>query len=95
MRVDQCVCVLGSLHERIGIFIERADAFVVLPGNIGTFTELVLAWNTSCVKPFAKQARLNIYAWRDPWEQVVQVLNRCPALSLVTADMLTENCFHR
>jgi uncharacterized protein (TIGR00730 family) len=38
--------VVDDLFERKGMMIERADAFVALPGGIGTYDELleVLAW---------------------------------------------------
>ncbi len=38
--------VTGSMHERKAIMVERADAFVALPGGFGTFDELfeTLTW---------------------------------------------------
>lgn len=38
--------VVGSMHERKALMAELADAFVALPGGIGTFEELfeVLTW---------------------------------------------------
>ena len=38
--------VTGSMHERKAIMVERADAFVALPGGYGTFDELfeTLTW---------------------------------------------------
>ncbi len=33
-----------DLYERLRHLVERADGFVVLPGSIGTLTELFLAW---------------------------------------------------
>lgn len=38
--------VVGSMHERKLAMAERADAFVALPGGVGTFEELfeVLTW---------------------------------------------------
>jgi uncharacterized protein (TIGR00730 family) len=45
MRVQEMI-VTRSLHERKQIMFERADAFVALPGGIGTLEELVeqLTW---------------------------------------------------
>lgn len=38
--------VVGSMHERKQIMFERSDAFVVLPGGVGTLEEIVelLSW---------------------------------------------------
>lgn len=39
--------VVGDMHTRKRLMIERSDAFLVLPGGIGTLDELseVLCWN--------------------------------------------------
>jgi uncharacterized protein (TIGR00730 family) len=38
--------IVGSMHERKMLMFERADAFVVLPGGIGTLEEIIelLSW---------------------------------------------------
>ncbi len=36
--------VVETMHERKRMMMERADAFVALPGGIGTFEELFEAW---------------------------------------------------
>jgi uncharacterized protein (TIGR00730 family) len=36
--------VVGTMHERKRIMLERADAFVALPGGLGTFEEFFEAW---------------------------------------------------
>jgi hypothetical protein len=43
--LHECL-VVGSLHERKRLMFERADAFVALPGGIGTLEELAeqLTW---------------------------------------------------
>src|SRR4030065_1449487 len=35
----------GSFHDRIFALIENCDAFLALPGGIGTLVEISLAWN--------------------------------------------------
>lgn len=35
---------VGTMHERKRIMAERADAFLALPGGIGTFEEFFEAW---------------------------------------------------
>jgi hypothetical protein len=43
--IQECL-VAGSMHERKRLMFERADAFVALPGGIGTLEELTeqLSW---------------------------------------------------
>ncbi len=36
--------VVDTMHERKRIMLERADAFVALPGGLGTFEEFFEAW---------------------------------------------------
>ena len=40
---------MPDLYERLRYLVQRADGFVVLPGSIGTFTELFLAWTLVAV----------------------------------------------
>ena len=57
-----------DLFERKSLMIELADAFVALPGGIGTLDELleVMAWRQlGCIdKPIAL---LNVTGFFDPW----------------------------
>ena len=36
--------IVGTMHERKQMMVDRADAFVALPGGIGTFEEFFEAW---------------------------------------------------
>ena len=36
--------IVGNMHERKALMAERADAFLALPGGIGTFEEFFEAW---------------------------------------------------
>ncbi len=60
--------VVDDLFERKAIMIERSDAFVALPGGIGTYDEIleVIAWRQ------LRQLRqpiglLNVGGYFDPW----------------------------
>src|SRR4030066_1211362 len=35
----------NSFHDRIFALIENCDAFLALPGGVGTLVEITLAWN--------------------------------------------------
>ncbi|HEY0626150.1 MAG TPA: TIGR00730 family Rossman fold protein [Allosphingosinicella sp.] len=49
--------IVGTMHERKAKMTELTDAFVALPGGIGTFDELFEAWTWNALgyhaKPFA------------------------------------------
>lgn len=59
---------VDDLFERKSLMIELADAFIALPGGIGTLDELleVMAWRQlGCIeKPIAL---LNVAGFFDPW----------------------------
>ena len=44
----------------------------MLPGISGTLTEFILTWNISFLRKFSQKAPLPLFAWRDPWHQVVR-----------------------
>ena len=63
-----------DLPHRVIAFLSRCQAFVALPGGLGTLTELCLTWNVSAVtdlQPPQLQRPLCILAQRQPWEAVV------------------------
>jgi len=59
--------VVGSMHERKAMMAELSDAFLALPGGIGTYEELfeVLSWGLLGIhsKPIAI---LNVAGYFDP-----------------------------
>jgi uncharacterized protein (TIGR00730 family) len=46
--------VSNTMHERKQIMEDRADAFIVLPGGVGTLDELFDAWTTGYLGVHAK-----------------------------------------
>lgn len=58
--------IVSSMHERKATMAELADAFVALPGGIGTFEELFEAWTWSQLGVHSKPcALLNIAGFYD------------------------------
>src|SRR5262249_12233562 len=58
--------IVSSMHERKAMMAELADAFVALPGGIGTFEEMFEAWTWSQLGVHAKPcALLNIAGYYD------------------------------
>lgn len=64
----------GSLTERIHSLITTADAIIALPGNLGTFTELVTAWNVAHVAAEAKAHPQPVVAVGSTWRRLVSSL---------------------
>jgi uncharacterized protein (TIGR00730 family) len=64
--------IVTSMHERKALMAELADAFVALPGGLGTYEELceVLTWGQLGIhaKPVAC---LNIAGYFDPLERML------------------------
>ena len=59
--------VVDSMHERKALMAERADAFVALPGGIGTMEELFEAWTWAVLGIHDKPiALLNAGGFFDP-----------------------------
>ncbi|MFP4073725.1 MAG: LOG family protein, partial [Actinomycetota bacterium] len=64
--------VAGSLMERLDTLTGLASGVIVLPGSIGTLTELSIAWNLNHVNRLNEGRRLPTVAvgtgWRRFWE---------------------------
>jgi len=60
-----------NMQERLDILSRLTFAYVVLPGTLGSLTELMVVLQNSCLHP-AGQSRPLILCWRDPWESVVR-----------------------
>ena len=61
----------ATLYQRLEHLIEKADGFVVLPGSLGTLTELFLAWTLLSVEG-RRAAPLVLLG--DHWEEFLGAL---------------------
>lgn len=66
--------VTSDLPQRVITFLSRAQAFVVLPGSLGTLTELCLTWDVSAVSTLRQQQPLLLLAYREPWQRVIDAV---------------------
>ena len=65
--------VVGSLHERKAKMTELTDAFLALPGGIGTLDELFEAWTWNALGYHSKPlALLNVAGF---WDDLVRLLD--------------------
>ena len=78
-----------TLLDRLSGLIRNRDAFVVLPGSIGTLTELCLVWNIAAVQQLTQQGADNaaapatatpIIAVAHPWRDIVTSLGSTIAI---------------
>ena len=77
----------SDLPQRVVAFLRRCQAFVVMPGGLGTLTELCLTWDVSAVAAMRQQGEgggeqagsserpLCLLLYRRPWEAVVASLS--------------------
>lgn len=63
----------ADLLQRMRYFVETADAFLVLPGGLGTLAELAVTWNHLCTQGWGHDAP-PILLWQDPWRKVLEPL---------------------
>ena len=79
-----------DLPHRIVTFIARCQAFVVLPGGLGTLTELCLTWNVSAItdlQPSDNRRPLCLLVDRQPWERVIE---QCRQLLPITDQFMSH-----
>ncbi len=82
--------VVGSMHERKALLAERSDAFIALPGGIGTFEELFEVWSWRQLGYHDKPlGLLNVAGYYDP---LLAFLEQCKAhgfMSSAQTDLLS------
>lgn len=61
----------ASLTERIHDMLAITAAAIALPGSIGTFTELMVAWNLAFVSRFNGSRRSPVVAVGPTWQLLV------------------------
>jgi uncharacterized protein (TIGR00725 family) len=64
----------ASLMDRIGKLIEESDGVIALEGSIGTFTELMAAWNLAFVARFSGASPKPIIAVGSGWAKLIEKL---------------------
>lgn len=67
----------GDLYQRLRYLVERPAAFVVLPGSIGTLTELFLVWTLVSVRG---RERAPIVLLGETWPGLLEALRHPEAV---------------
>ena len=79
-----------SLLTRIDAMLARAPRLVVcLPGTLGTLTELCCAMNTALLHGLAGREVPRVFAWRAPWQSVVEHAGEALGLDAATRALVT------
>jgi len=69
--------IVGSMHERKAMMTDLTDAFVAIPGGIGTLDELFEAWSWNALGYHAKPfALLNVSGF---WDELITFLDTVQA----------------
>jgi len=63
----------GDFFDRLGQMIEQADAWLVLPGGLGTLAELAMTWDLIAIRVLEPRPLL---LYGEMWEPVIEVLNK-------------------
>lgn len=64
----------NTLHERLSHLLD-ADAFVALPGMLGTLTEIVYVWEHASLARMHKTRKYPpIYLFKEPWRKVIEAM---------------------
>jgi len=84
----QEIIVTRDMHERKQLMFERADAFVALPGGIGTLEELVEQLTWSQLGRHRKPILIaNINAF---WEPLIELLDHMKRLGFIHSDLAID-----
>ena len=66
-----------SLSSRIHHLLENSKAIIVLPGKIGTLTELIVAWNTNYLYNISKDKDvIPIFLKKKYWKEIIDNMPR-------------------
>ena len=62
-----------TLLARIDVMAARARNFLVMPGTLGTLTELCAVWNVAYLEELGGGAtRRRIFAYQRPWKRLIE-----------------------
>ena len=73
-----------DLCDRVTKMINASEYLFVLPGTMGTLTELAVSWNTAVFRGIQKQSRKRIFLYRDLYQKVMTDVNT--SLKFVKSD---------
>lgn len=78
-----------DFFDRMQTLIEETDAYLVLPGGLGTLSELAMSWDLQAIEVLEKRP-LIIYG--DSWTPLLESLKECMIWSVDDAVGLIHHC---
>ncbi len=76
--------VTKTIQERKRLLQARADAFMILPGGIGTFEEMFETWNAIKIGTYKKP--MVLFNYHGYFEQLIAFINECAQHGFLTQD---------
>jgi len=67
-----------NFFDRMGMMIEQADAWLVLPGGLGTLSELAMTWDLIAIRVLEPRPLL---LYGDMWQPIISTLGEQLILS--------------
>jgi len=68
-----------NFFERMQVLIEEADAYIVLPGGLGTLAELAMSWDLLTINVLEPRP---LILYGEMWSDVVDLLQRSLVMSV-------------
>ncbi|MFQ5345775.1 MAG: LOG family protein [Mariprofundus sp.] len=78
-----------DFFERMGTMIEQAQAWLVLPGGLGTLAELAMSWDLVAIRVLEPRPLL---LYGDMWQPVISTLSEQLVLSTERAFETIQIC---
>lgn len=80
--------VVETMHERKAMMTARADAFVVLPGGLGTLEEMFEVWTWQTLGLHAKP--LGLLNTDGFWDPLVAMLDRIAGTGFMSRELVDD-----
>ena len=81
----------NNLSERIGSLIKYSNIIIVLPGTIGTLTELFVVWNQEFIKECNDiESSYNIYLHDSFWRPILEGMSEKLKLPLYLINYFSD-----
>ena len=76
--------ITETIQERKKLLQERADAFIILPGGLGTFEEMFETWNAVKIGTYKKP--IGLLNYNGYFDKLIEFVDECVSHEFVTKD---------
>jgi len=78
-----------NFFDRMQVLIEQTDAYLILPGGLGTLAELAISWDLQAIGVLEKRP---LIVYGDSWTPLLQPLRESLIWSVDEAFALLRHC---